>query len=75
MRLLVTLLVVLSLGFVGVMGFFYFRDGSMEAAGASMDEGLGKLDKTTEPLQEGVGKLGEGVKETVENATDGDDGT
>lgn len=75
MRLLATLLVILSVGFLGVMGYFYFRDGSMEQAGASMDEGLQKVDETTQPLQDGIGELGEGVAKTVENATDGDDGT
>lgn len=75
MRVLSTILVVLCLGFLGVMGFYYFRDGSMEAAGANIDEGLQKLDQTTQPLQDGVGELGEGVKDTVKNATDGDDGT
>jgi hypothetical protein len=57
------------------MGYFYFRDGSMASAGASLDEGLQKVDETTQPLQDGFGELGEGMKETVENATDGDDGT
>jgi len=75
MRLLATLLVILSVGFLGVMGYFYFRDGSMEQAEASMDEGLQKVDETTQPLQDGIGELGEGVAKTVENATDGDDGT
>lgn len=75
MRLLATILVILSVGFLGVMGYFYFRDGSMEQAGASMDEGLQKVDETTQPLQDGIGELGEGVAKTVENATDGDDGT
>jgi hypothetical protein len=40
-----------------------------------MDEKLAKIDQTTEPLQESLGKVGEGVKETVDNATDGDDRT
>ncbi len=75
MRLLATILVILSVGFLGVMGYFYFRDGSMEQAGASVDEGLQKVDKTTQPLQDGLGELGEGVAKTVDNATDGDDGT
>lgn len=75
MRLLATILVILSVGFLGVMGYFYFRDGSMEQAGASMDEGLQKVDETTQPLQDGLGELGDGVAKTVENATDGDDGT
>lgn len=75
MRLLTTILVVLCVAFIGVMGFYYFRDGSMEAAGANLDEGLEKVDTTTKPLQESLGKVGEGVKETIDNATDGDDGT
>ncbi len=75
MRVLTTIFVVLCVGFVAAMGFFYLRDGSLESAGASMDEGLGKIDKTTQPLQDGLGELGDGVKKTVDNATDGDDGT
>lgn len=75
MRLLTTILVVLCVGFIGVMGFYYFRDGSMEAAGANLDEGLEKVDTTTKPLQDSLGKVGEGVKDTIDNATDGDDKT
>jgi len=75
MRLLTTILVVLCIAFIGVMGFYYFRDGSMEAAGANLDEGLEKVDTTTKPLQESIGKVGEGVKDTIDNATDGDDRT
>ena len=30
---------------------------------------------TTQPLQDSVGKVGEGVKETIDNASDGDDRT
>jgi hypothetical protein len=40
-----------------------------------MDEGLAKIDRTTEPLQDSLGKVGDGVKDTVDNATDGDDRT
>lgn len=75
MRLLAAILITLSVGFLAVMGYFYVRDGSMESAGASVDEGLQRVDQTTEPLQEGIGELGEGIKETVENAMDGNDGT
>jgi hypothetical protein len=75
MRLMVTLLVVLAVGFLGVMGFYYWRDGSLQAAGAQVDEGLAKIDQTTQPLQDSLGQVGEGVKETVDNATDGDDRT
>jgi hypothetical protein len=75
MRLLVTLLVVLATGFLAVMGYYYWRDGSMQAAGAKVDEGLAKIDRTTEPMQESLKDLGDGAKETVDNATDGDDRT
>jgi hypothetical protein len=75
MRVLTAIFVVLCVGFVAVMGFLYLRDGSLEQAGASMDEGLQKVDETTQPLQDGVGELGEGVKKTIDNATDGDDAT
>jgi hypothetical protein len=75
MRVLTAIFVVLCVSFVAVMGFLYLRDGSLEQAGASMDEGLQKVDETTQPLQDGVGELGEGVKKTIDNATDGDDGT
>jgi hypothetical protein len=40
-----------------------------------MDEGLSRIDQTTQPLQDSVGKVGEGVKETIDNASDGDDRT
>ena len=75
MRVLTAIFVVLCVGFVAVMGFLYLRDGSLEQAGASMVEGLQKVDETTQPLQDGVGELGEGVKKTIDNATDGDDAT
>lgn len=75
MRLLATLLVVLAVGFVGVMGYYWVRDGSLQSAGREMDQNLAKIDRTTQPLQDSLGKVGEGVKETVGNATDGDDGT
>ena len=40
-----------------------------------MDSNLSKIDSTTEPLQDSVKGVGDGVKETIENATDGDDRT
>jgi hypothetical protein len=40
-----------------------------------MDKNLAGIDRTTEPLQESLGQVGDGVKETVDNATDGDDRT
>ena len=48
---------------------------SLESAGREMDSNLSKIDSTTEPLQDSVKGVGDGVKETIENATDGDDKT
>ncbi len=75
MRVIVGLLIVLVIGFVGVLGFYWMRDGSLESAGREMDSNLSKIDSTTEPLQDSVKGVGDGVKETIENATDGDDRT
>jgi hypothetical protein len=57
------------------MGYFYFRDGSLQEAGAEVDQGLAKVDSTTQPLQDSLGEVGDGVKATVDRATDGDDRT
>lgn len=75
MRVIGGLVVVLAVGFLAVLGFYWMRDGSLESAGREMDANLGKIDTTTEPLQESIGNVGDGVKETIENATDGDDRT
>lgn len=75
MRVLATIVVVLAVGFLGVMGYYWMRDGSLQSAGAEMDKNLAGIDRTTQPLQESLGQVGEGVKETVDNATDGDDRT
>ncbi len=75
MRVIGGLLIVLLIGFVGVLGFYWMRDGSLESAGREMDSNLSKIDSTTDPLQDSVKGVGDGVKETIENATDGDDKT
>lgn len=75
MRVIGGLLVALAIGFVAVLGFYWMRDGSLESAGREMDSNLSHIDKTTEPLQESVKGVGDGVKETIENATDGNDKT
>ncbi len=75
MRLLATIVIVLAVGFLGVMGYYWMRDGSLQSAGREMDENLAGIDRTTQPLQDSLGQVGEGVKETVDNATDGDDRT
>ncbi|RYZ13452.1 MAG: hypothetical protein EON61_07180 [Alphaproteobacteria bacterium] len=75
MRVLAAIVIVLAVGFLGVMGYYWMRDGSLQSAGAEMDKNLAGIDRTTEPLQESLGQVGDGVKETVDNATDGDDRT
>jgi hypothetical protein len=75
MRLLGTIVVVLAVLFMGAMGYYWLRDGSLESAGRELDKDLSNIDETTEPLQNSLGELGDGVKETVDRATDGDDRT
>jgi hypothetical protein len=75
MRLLGAIVIVLAVGFLGVMGYYWVRDGSLQSAGREMDEDLAGIDRTTQPLQDSIGQVGEGVKETVDRATDGNDGT
>jgi hypothetical protein len=75
MRVLAGLIVAIAVVFIGVLGFYWMRDGSLESAGREMDENLRGIDRTTQPLQESLGEVGDGVKETIDNATDGDDRT
>jgi hypothetical protein len=75
MRVLGGIVVAIAVGFIVVMGYFWWRDGSLQAAGAKMDEGLSKIDKTTQPLQDSIGEIGDDVKKTINNASDGDDRT
>ena len=72
MRTLAMIIVVLAVGFLGVMGYYYVRDGSLQSAGREVDEKLSDADRTTQPLQDSLGKVGEATKETVQRATDGD---
>ena len=75
MRLLATIILVLAVGFLGVMGYYWIREGSLEEAGREVDEDLAGVDQVTEPLQESLGNLGDATEETVDRATDGDDRT
>ncbi len=75
MRLFGTIVIVLAVLFLGAMGYYWLREGSLESAGRELDEDLSNIDETTAPLQNSLGELGEGVKETVDRATDGDDRT
>jgi hypothetical protein len=75
MRLLGMIVMVLAVLFMGAMGFYWLRDGSLQSAGREVDENLSQLDRTTQPLQDKLGEVGEATKETVDRATDGDDRT
>ena len=75
MRFLGGLFLVIGIVFVAVMGFYWVRDGSLQSAGREMDKDLAGIDRTTQPLQDAVGNVGEATKETVGRATDGDDKT
>ncbi|MBI1361066.1 MAG: hypothetical protein GC155_12390 [Alphaproteobacteria bacterium] len=61
--------------FLIVLGFLWVREGSLERAGADVDEGLAKIDHSTKPLQNEVKDLGQATKESIDRATDGDDRT
>lgn len=75
MRLLATIILVLAVGFLGVMGYYWIREGSLEEAGRELDEDLAGVDRATEPLQDSLSDLGDASEETVDRATDGDDRT
>lgn len=75
MRLLVTLIVVGAVGFISVMGFYWWREGSLEGAGAQMDDNVEALGRSTKDLRDEVGDVGKEAVETIEKTTDGDDRT
>jgi hypothetical protein len=75
MRLLASIVIILAVLFLGAMGFYWLRDGSLQSAGREMDQDLAGIDRTTQPLQDAVGEVGDATKETVDRATDGDDDT
>ncbi len=75
MRPLAAIVMLIVIGFIGVMGFYWLRDGSLESAGREMDDNLEAIDRTTEPLQETLSDVGKATEETIERATDGDDAT
>ena len=72
MRTLALIVAFIAVGFLGVMGYFYVRDGSLKEAGAEVDKGLSSLDRTTKPLQRSLDDVGDATKETIDRATDGD---
>jgi hypothetical protein len=75
MRLLGTIVAIIAVLFLGAMGYYWLREGSLESAGRELDKDLSNIDQTTEPLQNSLKELGDGAKETVDRATDGDDRT
>jgi hypothetical protein len=75
MRFLGMIVIVIAVIFLGAMGYYWMRDGSLQSAGAEMDDNLEGIDRTTEPLQKELGDIGDATKETVDRATDNDDRT
>ena len=75
MRTIGIVIAVFAIGFLGVMGYYYSRDGSFAEAGAEKDKNFKAVDRTTEPLQKELGDIGDATKNTVDRATDGDDRT
>lgn len=67
--------VAIAVGFIGVLGYFWSRDGSLQAAGANMNESLSRVDQTTQPLQDPAGRVSQGGEQAIDNASDGDDRT
>jgi hypothetical protein len=58
--------------FATLVVFFWIRDGSLQGAGASMDNLLGKTGST---VVETTGELVESTGDAIGRATDGDDAT
>jgi len=75
MRLFVTVIIAIAAVFLGALGYYWMRDGSLQGAGAEMDNKLEGIDRTTAPLQKELGDFGDAAKETVDRATDNDDRT
>lgn len=75
MKALGTLIAVIVVAFAGVFAFYWWDRGSLQAAGAEMDEGLAEIDRTTEPLQKSMEELGDATVESINRATDRDDDT
>ena len=75
MRLLGTIIAIVAVLFLGAMGYYWLREGSLESAGRELDKDLATIDQKTEPLQNSLGQLGDGLKETDDRAKDGDDRT
>ncbi len=75
MRLLGTIVLVLAVGFMGLMGYYWLRDGTLENAGREMDQDLAEIGETTAPIKESLSEAGDAAEEAVDKATDGDDRT
>jgi hypothetical protein len=75
MRLLGSLIILVAVLFFGFMGYYWWREGSLERAGREMDQKLSGADETLQPLKDKLGEVGDAAQESVDRATDGDDRT
>lgn len=67
-----SVLVFTVFAFATLVIFFWIRDGSLQGAGASMDDLLGKSASTVAGT---TGEIVQGTGNAIERATDGDDAT
>lgn len=69
-RPITTILILIGLGFAAMMVYFYIQEGSMEGAGARMDE---TLQDAGEAVGEAAKETGEAAGDLVEDIADGPD--
>ena len=65
------LLVVCGVLFVGAMGFFYIQHGSMQEAGAEMDNVLADAADATSEAADNIGDATDDFIEDVQNGNEG----
>ena len=67
-----SVLVFAVFAFATLIVFFWIRDGSLQNAGASMDDLLGKTGST---VADTTGEIVQSTGDAIQRATDGDDAT
>jgi hypothetical protein len=62
MRLVAMILLVLLSGFVGVMGYYWMRDGSPPALRADSEKARTDVERTTQARQDSSGEVGDAAE-------------